>query len=191
MVLCEKQTEFSSWDSMSDYSDKNDSLKHGNVNVNSRIRRLSIPPDLEKKLNNLIGNKINSLNPTPNTSPNIFIPNPPPPPKLSLNTITNKPPKSEELYRDELIDDNLTSISQNLSTTSRNKTIVIKKIKRNKTINPLPCPSNVYKQCELNNDRKNDDVNKIMIEKSQVYNIMVGASFIMGYFFCFYFGKSC
>lgn len=179
MVNCENpdcDSISSSWDSVVEFS------------KNNSIGKIQISPDLQTKLNNLIGSKANSLSQTPKP---LTIPSPPPPPPFSLNSITNQKPKLRKKSID-IDDDNLTSIS-NTSSHKRKTTLIIKKHKNN---NPLPRLSHICVDTPSNEIKEN--VNKspkynlnMTIDKRSVHYLSVCSSFIVGYFFCFYFGKSC
>ena len=178
MVNCENPDSISSsWDDVNDFSTTN----------NKPIGKITISAELEQKLNNLIGSKAGSLNPTPVPLPHV----PPPMPPLSLNTITN-----QQITRRKSLDsdlDNLTSVS---ASSRRRKTLFVKKNRRLSLGNeprPLPRPSHICIETDLkSNEVKSPKYDlKMSVDRRQLHYLSVGFSFITGYLFCFYFGKSC
>lgn len=167
MVNCENPDSISSsWDTIADFSNP------------KPVGKINISPKLKSKLNNLLGSKASSINPVDQQS---NIPIPPPPPPLSLNSITNQQPSR----RNSIEDDRLTSIS-NVSSTRKRK-VVIKKPRRLSLGNdPLPRPSREL--IDIGSPKYNV---KLSFDRRSIKYIGAGASFIMGYLFCFYFGKSC
>jgi len=170
MVNCENPDSISSsWDTISDFSNP------------KPVGKINISPELKSKLNNLLGSKASSINPVAQQSNIPILPPPPPPPPLSLNSITNQQPSR----RNSLEDDRLTSIS-NVSS-SRKRKVVIKKQRRLSLGNdPLPQPSREL----IDIGSQKYDV-KLSFDRRSFQYIGAGASFIIGYLFCFYFGKSC
>ena len=206
MVNCENPGEesiSSSWDSVGEFSQpKIGEFSQPKIGEFSqpKIGKLKIPSDLESKLENILSNKVSSCTQhntvkTNKTNNNTIPPPPlipPPPPILSLNSLTNQRPRTRSLD----IEDTMTSIS-NVSSQRRRSTIIVKRPRRKSVDSePLPRTSQVlddikHKQrIKISNEETSNNL-KISINRHSLQYMSIGASFIIGYMFCFYLGKNC